>query len=82
MLKIQLFCQLEPTALTYNTKTINTSASEAITELVKTNYQMKLRQRDQASIDWYKKEFETLLHRTNVTIENIRDIRLNKSEGG
>lgn len=46
MLKIQLFGQVEPTALTYNIKTINTSPREAITELVKTNYQMKLRHKE------------------------------------
>lgn len=46
MLKIQLFCQVEPSALRYDIKSINKSPSEVITELVKTNYQMKLRHKE------------------------------------
>lgn len=68
--KIQLFCQVEPTLLTYNIKTINTSPSEAITELVKTNCQMKLRHKETKHLlIGIRKNSKLLLHLTNLTIE-------------
>ena len=77
MLKIQLFCQVEATALKYN---INTSPSEAITELVETNYQMKLRHKETKHllIGIRTNSKLHLSHRTNLTIENIREVRLDK----
>lgn len=59
------------------------SPSEAITEPVKTNYQMKLRHKETKHLlIGIRKNSKLLLHITNLTIENIREIRLDKSEGG
>ena len=73
MLKIQLFCQGEATALKYN---INTNPSEAISELVETNYPMKLRHKETKHllIGIRTNSKLNLLHRTNLTIENIREV--------
>ena len=62
---------------------INASPSEAITELVKTNYQMKLRHKETKHLlIGIRNNSKLLLHLTKLTIENIREIRLDKSEGG